>query len=119
MVRNYKYFTKLIEVPSLNCTDLKFKKMVYNEGVLKAQSVVTVPMTRHTCGAPTNLKITKIRKKYYEKILLSWNAPNAGSCQITSYTVFWCYFNKRRHGCEDNVSNCTICYIIGIKYSTI
>lgn len=82
--------------------------MVFNvKGVLRGQSIVTVPITRELCGAPTNLSVVEIQSSSSElpkSILLTWMPPNTGSCRITSYTVFVCDFNVTVNGCIVDVS---------------
>lgn len=81
--------------------------MVFSDtGIKKAQSIVTVPMTRNRCGIPTNLSSSRIKTDVVDlfDLILSWTPPNSGFCQITSYTIFWCVFNATINGCSVDVS---------------
>lgn len=87
----------------MNNADLNFRKTIMNDtGIQRAQSIVTVPMARNRCGTPQNLRVKDVDDIFSNKILLSWNPPTTGSCQITSYTVFWCHYNV--NGCNADVS---------------
>lgn len=90
--RNSKFRTHY-PITAINNSKLRFGNLITSTGRLQSQ--VTVPLIRDLCGAPTNLRILKIRKPFLSDYRLpvyelSWNPPNDGSCQITSFTVFWC-----------------------------
>lgn len=89
---------------SLNYEEVTFKQVVTINGTVtsRAQSTVTVPMKQNLCGAPTNLII---RIQYgisndFNIVKLSWSPPSNGSCQITSYTVFWCHISQPGNICK-------------------
>lgn len=98
------YITKYNKIVAQNYTDSMFKKTIVTakDGVRRYDSIVTVPMKRNLCGVPTNL--TGIYESS-NSILLSWSPPNTGSCNITSYTIFWCHFGVKTKDCSPHVSD--------------
>lgn len=90
-------WTQVNGLTAIKNSSVTFNRLIRSTRQL--QSIVTVPMIQNLCEAPTNLRITL----FDFDSELSWSPSNNGSCQITSYTVFWCYHLDENRDCR--VSN--------------